>query len=94
VQQARQPPPPAPLSTLARTHRFPPAGKGGSFFGPLYGGGGSLNAFNTSARTPGNADARDPAMRRRLYDEALAIVNEVCVWLCVCVSGVAGGVLA
>jgi len=33
--------------------------------------------LNTSARTPGNPEAQDPAQRQRLYREAIKITREV-----------------
>lgn len=53
------------------------AGKGGTYYGPYYKGPITVNAFNTSQRTPGNAAANDPAARKRLYDETTKIVEEV-----------------
>jgi hypothetical protein len=43
-----------------------------NFSGPF-----TINALNTSARTPGNPEAHDPALRGRLYNEALKIIREV-----------------
>lgn len=37
----------------------------------------SPNIFNTSERTPGNADAKDPKARARLYNAATQVVTVV-----------------
>ena len=36
-----------------------------------------VNMLNTSARTPGNPEANDPAQRARLYEEACKMIQEV-----------------
>lgn len=53
------------------------AGHGGTYYGPYYKGPLTINMFNTSQRTPGNAEANDTAARKRLYDAAFKIVDEV-----------------
>jgi hypothetical protein len=37
----------------------------------------TINVLNTSARTPGNPEAHDPALRARLYNETLKTIREV-----------------